>query len=156
MAQKILVAFDDSQNALRAVDFIIQYFAPHHRVTLFSVLPDTATLCDMNSPALTPYFKSEQQNFCLLEDQKKKLVLDAMEAARQKLTAAGFAEDRISVKAEPKKHGIARDIVTEAATGYDVIVVGRRGVSAIKDFLMGSISQKVLYLAKDVSVIVVN
>ena len=39
---------------------------------------------------------------------------------------------------------------------YDLILLGRRGVSAIKEFLLGSISQKVLHLAKEESIIFVN
>jgi len=34
--------------------------------------------------------------------------------------------------------------------------MGKRGVSGFKDFLLGSISQKVFNLAKDVSVLFVN
>ncbi|MDF1593639.1 MAG: universal stress protein [Desulfobacterales bacterium] len=72
------------------------------------------------------------------------------------MTDAGFNPRDISVKLIPKKKGIAGDIVDEANSGYDVIVLGRRGVSGIKEFLFGSISQKVLQLAKDVSVLIVN
>jgi len=52
--------------------------------------------------------------------------------------------------------GIARDIVAEADSGYDTIVMGRRGLSGIKEFVMGSVSQKVLHSVKDVSIILVS
>ena len=38
----------------------------------------------------------------------------------------------------------------------DTIVLGRRGLSGVKDFIFGSVSQKLLHLAKDVSIIVVD
>ena len=156
MAQKILVAFDDSENALRAVNYVAKSFRPDNSVTLFSVLQDTATLCEMNSPELTPYFKSQQQAFCTLEEKKKDLVQTALIKAKDLLLEAGFKPDSIVMKAEGKKKGVARDIVDEAGLGYDLIVIGRRGTTGLKDYFMGTISQKVLHLAQESSVLIVN
>jgi nucleotide-binding universal stress UspA family protein len=156
MAQKILVAFDDSENAMRAVDFIAKSFNDETKITLFSVITDTASICDMDSPELIPYFKAQQSNFCLLEDKKKELVNEALQRGKEILLKAGFKEKNITIKADVKKKGVARDIVKEAISGHDLIVVGRRGVSGVKDFLLGSISQKVLNIAKDVSILIVN
>ena len=156
MSKKILVAVDDSENALRAVEFVSNSFSRDNKVTLFNVIQDTSTLCEMNSPELTPYFTSQQSAFCLLEDKKKELVGQALEKAKMMLIEAGFDEKNITTKAELKKKGIARDTVQEAQDGYNVVVMGKRGVSGIKDFLLGSISQKVFNLAKDVSVLFVN
>jgi nucleotide-binding universal stress UspA family protein len=156
MSKKILVAIDDSENALRAVEFVSSSFSKDNKITLFNVMQDTATLCEMNSPELTPYFTSQQSAFCLLEDKKKELVGNALKKAKTMLLDAGFEEGNITTKAEFKNKGIARDIIQEAQDGYNVIVMGKRGVSGIKDFLLGSISQKVFNLAKDVSVLFVN
>ena len=156
MNKKVLVAIDDSENAVRAVEFIAHSFSTDNQITLFNVIPDTAALCEMNSPELTPYFKSQQSSFCLLEEKKKELVDQAVQKAKNILMDAGFDERNITVKSELKKRGVARDIVKEAESDYDVIVLGRRGVSGIKDFILGSVSQKVFNLAKDISVLVVN
>jgi len=156
MSKKILVAIDDSENALRAVEFVSKSFSTDNKITLFNVMQDTATLCEMNSPELTPYFTSQQSAFCLLEDKKKELVGHALKKAKTMLLDAGFEEGNITTKAAFKNKGIARDIIQEAQDGYNLIVMGKRGVSGIKDFLLGSISQKVFNLAKDVSVLFVN
>jgi nucleotide-binding universal stress UspA family protein len=156
MSNRLLVAFDDSENAMRAVEFIAKYFTKNHKITLFNVLPDSAVLCAMNSPELTPYFLSQKSSFCILEDKKKELVNEAMQKAEQKLVTAGFDKKNITLKIERKKIGIARDLIAEAQTGYDVIILGRRGLSGIKEFLIGSVSQKVLHSVKDVSVMIVN
>jgi nucleotide-binding universal stress UspA family protein len=156
MAKKILVAFDDSENAMRAVEFIATSFTKEKEITLFSVLPDTIAICDMNSPSLTPYFISKQSEFCALEDQKKELVDEALQKAKEILLNAGFKENNIIIKAQTKKKGVVRDIISEANSGYDTIVLGRRGLSGIKEFIFGSVSQKVLHLTKDISVIVVD
>jgi nucleotide-binding universal stress UspA family protein len=156
MEKKILIAIDDSENAMRAVEFTAKSFTSDHRITLFSVILDTPAICDLNSPGLTPYFMSQKAAFCELEDQKKDLLSQAMREAKEILLKAGFEEDNISVKIEGKKKGVARGIIDEANSGYDLIVLGRRGLSGIKEFLLGSISQKVLQSAKGVSILVVD
>jgi nucleotide-binding universal stress UspA family protein len=156
MAERILVAFDDSENAMRAVQYIVKTFAKEHPITLFCVVPDTAALCDMNSPTLTPYFVEKQAIFCGLEDQKKELINEAMQKAKELLLTAGFEEKNITLKVQTKKKGVARDIIDEAHSGYATIVLGRRGLSGVKEFVLGSVSQKVFNLARDISVIVVD
>jgi nucleotide-binding universal stress UspA family protein len=156
MPNRILVAFDDSENALRAVEYVAERFTRENQITLFSIVPDTAALCDMNSPSLIPYFMEKQAVFCGLEDQKKELVDKAMLRAKDILLKAGFDEKNIALKVQTKKKGVVRDIIDEAHSGYDTIVLGRRGLSGVKDFIFGSVSQKLLHLAKDVSIIVVD
>lgn len=154
MQTKILVAVDDSENALRAVSLVAASFDRHSRVTLFNVGVDTATLCQMDSPALTPYFKSQQSQFCALEEKKRGLVDEALTKARQILLEQGFDEGHVTTKIRPKKMGIARDILSEARSGYDLIVIGRRGFSGVKEFFSGSTSNKVFNYAKDIAVLI--
>ncbi len=156
MTKKILVAIDDSENAMRAVEFVADTFTPDTHITLFNVVQDTAAMCEMNSPELTPYFTAEQSSFCLLEEKKKELVENALQKSKARLMMKGFDEQHITIKAELKKSGIARDIIKEAQSGYTLIVMGKRGLSGIKEFLLGSVSQKVFHLAKDISVLFVN
>jgi nucleotide-binding universal stress UspA family protein len=156
VGRRILVAFDDSENAMRAVDYIASSFSKEHEITLFSIIPDTASICDMDSPSLIPYFQERQASFCVLEDQKRELVNEALQKAKDLLVNAGFDEKNITVKVQTKDKGIVRDIVNESNTGYDTIVVGRRGHSGVKEFILGNVSQKVLHLARDISVIVVD
>lgn len=156
MGERLLVAFDDSENALRAVEYVANKLTKGHQITLFSIVPDTAALCDMNSPSLIPYFVEKQAVFCGLEDQKKELINEAMQRAKELLLNAGFEEKNIALKIQAKKKGVVRDIIDEAHSGYDTIVLGRRGLSGVKDFIFGSVSQKLLHLAKDVSIIVVD
>ena len=156
MEKRILVAFDDSENAMRAVEFITKSFIPDHKITLFSVIPDTAAVCEMFSPELTPYFLSQRDLFCSMEAKKKDLVNEALEKARDLLLKSGFDEKNITTKIETQKKGIARDIIDEAKSGYDTLLLGRRGLSGIKEFLLGSVSQKVLHAAKDLSVVLVS
>ncbi|MBW2568513.1 MAG: universal stress protein [Deltaproteobacteria bacterium] len=156
MDKKILVAFDDSDNAMRAVEYVAKNFATDNKITLLNIVQDTAALCDMNSPELTPYFKSQQKSFCTLEEKKKDLVDSALQKARLFLIDAGYKKGNVTIKAKRKKKGVARDIVKEGQSGYHTIIIGRRGQSGIAEFILGSVSQKVLQLVKDISVLLVN
>lgn len=156
MTQKILIAIDDSENAQRAVAFVAKKFSTKTPVTLLSIVIDTAALCNMDSPELTPLFKAQQTSFCVLEDKKRELINAAMQKAKETLLAAGFPPETVEIKIESKKRGVARDILAEAEKGYDLVVIGRRGLSGIKEFFMGSTSSKILNNIKDISVLIVN
>jgi nucleotide-binding universal stress UspA family protein len=154
--KKILVAMDESANALRAAQFVALSFTPDHQVVLFHVVMDTPAVCNMNSPELTPLFLQQQINLCSIEEKKKELVSKAMTEAKRLLTQAGFPQKNITLKMEKLKRGVARDIIGEAKTGHHAVVMGRRGLSGVAEFFMGSVSQKVLHGTKDLSVILVT
>ena len=156
MGQRILVAFDDSEDAMRAVNYVAEALKPDSKVTLFSVIPDTASVCEMQSPELTPYFLSQRDAFCTIEDKKQAIVESSAQEAKKRLIKAGFKEDRIGIKIKKRAKGVARDIAAEASAGYDTLILGKRGLSGIKEFFLGSVSQKALQSAKDVTVILVN
>ena len=157
MSQHILIAFDDSDNALRAVEFVAKQFrSEKNNVTLFNVAMDTAALCSMNSPELTPYFKSQQNSFCQLEDKKKDLVGEALTKAKDILKSAGFSDEQIQIKVHPQKSSVAKDILDETESDYDLIVMGRTGKSGVKEFFLGSTPLKVFSQAKNVSLLVVG
>lgn len=157
MAKKVLVAVDESKNSMKAVKYVANGIQPTGKVTLFSVLPDSTAACGLDSPALTPLFNRNRKAFCAIEDTKKDHVKEFMEKAEAVLVKAGFPSKNVTVKIRKKKAGIARDVLKEAQAGkYDTLVIGRRGLSAVREFLFGSVSSKVIQLAKKVSVIVVD
>ena len=157
MPRKILVAVDESKNSMNAVKYVAKGMEKTGTVTLFSVLPDATAACGLDSPSLTPIFRKSKQAFCAIEDTKKDSVKAFMEKAKQALIQAGFPSKNIAVKIRKKKVGIARDILKEVEQGkYTTLVIGRRGLSGIKQFLLGSVSNKIIQLAKKVSVIVVD
>jgi nucleotide-binding universal stress UspA family protein len=156
MGDKVLIAFDYSENAIRAVTFAANALHREHRITLFNVIPDTATLCEMQSPELHPVFLAQRAAFCSIEDKERDLVHEAAGKAKDVLLGSGFAEEQVSVKVVTKSKGIARDIIAEARLGYDLVVLGRRGMTGIKEFFIGSISHKVLGALRETSVLIVG
>lgn len=156
MDKNILIAMDDSDGARRALSFAAGIFDKTARVLLFSVVPDYRRICEYNSPGLTPTFQRERSAFCALENQKKVLLEAALKEGRRELLNAGFEPDRVETKVHTLEKGVARDIIKTADSGFDVVVMGKRGVSAPSAFLLGSVSQKVLGGAKQASVFVVT
>lgn len=155
MSNRLLVALDDSENALRAVDFVCRHFTNDHAVTLMSVIPDTAAICDMNSPGLTPYFMSQKETFCVLEEKHREIVESALEYAKDRLVRAGFSEGNVTIRMETQKEGVAQDILAEAAGGYSAVVLGRSGSGGLRGFFLGSVSQKVFNAVSETPVILV-
>ena len=157
MPKKVLIAIDDSKNSMKAVNYVAKGVEKTGTVTLMSVIPDPTAACGLDSPSLTTVFKSNRQTFCAVEDAKKDKVKAFAEKAKATLIKAGFASKNVKIKIHKKKVGIARDILKEARQGkYTTVVVGRRGLSAIKQYFMGSVSNKIVTQAKGVSVIVVD
>lgn len=157
MAKKILLALDNSKNSLKAVKYVANALNTDAAITVLSILPDPTAGCGLDSPALIPLFKENMKTFCTLEEAKKVAVEGFLDEAKKTLVKAGFPSKNIAVKVRKKKTGIARDILKEAARGkYDTIVIGRRGLTGIKQFLFGSVSNKVVQLAQNASVIVVD
>jgi len=157
MAKKILIAVDESANSLRAVKYVARNIERTGSVSLLSIIPDAAAACGLDGASLTPLFKQHRQAFCAIEDRKKETIKAFMAKAKQELVKAGFPSKMVGIKIRKKKVGIARDIEREARQGkYTTLVIGRRGLSTIKRFVMGSVSNKVVQLAKSVSVIVVD
>ncbi len=55
----------------------------------------------------------------------------------------------------PGPDGVARTIL-DAAVGWDVVIVGRRGMSRIKSLLLGSVSRRILRGVPDATVVIVS
>ena len=80
-----------------------------------------------------------------------------MREARDLLIAAGAEPQRLKLKYESGKASRADAIVQEAdCGGYDTIVLGRKGVSKVEEFLIGRVSAKVLHKAREQAVWVVE
>ena len=156
MTKKILIALDDSQNAMRAVDFVCKQFIRDSEIELFSVLVDTKSLLTLKSSDMSDS-AGQNASFLDLENRKKELIEEALKEGKRRLLDCGFAADSVVIKTRKEEKGVARDIITEAENGNaDLIVLGKKGLSSIRDFFMGSVTQKVLHGVKEVSVLVVQ
>jgi nucleotide-binding universal stress UspA family protein len=157
MAKKILIAVDESKSSMKAVKYVARGMEKTGSVTLLSIIPDATAACGLDGASLTPLFRKNRKAFCAVEDAKKDKVKTFMNEAKQVLVKGGFSPKKVGIKIRKKKLGIARDIMKEAQLGkYTTLVIGRRGLSSIKQFFMGSVSNKIVQLSKNVSLVVVD
>ncbi|MBW2345925.1 MAG: universal stress protein, partial [Deltaproteobacteria bacterium] len=74
----------------------------------------------------------------------------------QKLIDAGFPKDAVTVKIQEQKKGVCRDIIQEAKRGYDAVAIGRKGMSKLKDLVLGGVATRLLEKLEFVPLFVVG
>ena len=140
---RILLAVDGSDQAFQAARYVSQLFAPNRiDVVLFHVttkIPES--FWDIEED---PELMLKEAGLSGPENQQKKVIQKIMERARQLFLDRGVPEDAVEVKIQEKKVGIARDIFYESQHDHNAVVVGRWGMNLLKDFLWGSIADKLL------------
>ena len=140
---RILLAMDGSDQAFEAARYASQLFAPNRiNVVLFHVttkIPES--FWDLEED---PELMLKEAGLSGSEHQRAKAIQEIMERARQLFLDRGVSEDAVKVKIQERKVGIARDIFYESQHDYSAVVVGRWGTSLLKDFLWGSIADKLL------------
>ena len=71
------------------------------------------------------------------------------------LPISGWDADTPLELIPPGSDGVARTLL-DAAVGWDVVIVGRRGMSRIKSLLLGSVSRRILRGVPDATVVIVS
>ncbi|NIR17349.1 MAG: universal stress protein, partial [Desulfobacterales bacterium] len=104
----------------------------------------------------SPAFKHKLSSAAAWATQEQTVVQEFMERSRQLFLDRGVPEDKVGVKIDERKKGIARDIIAESQRGYDAVVVGRLGKSQLKDLVWGSVADKLIGRLTDVPVCVVG
>ncbi|MFP4349319.1 MAG: universal stress protein [Thermodesulfobacteriota bacterium] len=144
-SQKILVAVDGSESALRAVDHVsfIVGGSPNVEITLVHVIPKLGDYCPID------FEDSDGEVEYIISQGDKKCIESFMSHTYRRFQKAGIPEDRIEVKKIKKTMGrVGRTIMEEAQKGdYGTIVMGRRGVN--KAFFMGSVSNYIFSRTTD-------
>jgi nucleotide-binding universal stress UspA family protein len=143
---RILVANDGSEHSLQTVRYVSSILDRNRfEVVLLHVVtkvPDSFVDLEKRIPvyryrivSLEPWEKHQQ-----------KAIREFMEKARAILMDAGFRNEAITLRVEDRNMGIPRDIAAESRNGYKALVVGRRGLSDLKDFMLGSVAEHILGL----------
>lgn len=143
MERIILAAIDGSDQAMCAVRYISRIFPSRNtQVVLIHVRTEVpeSFLDLIKEPALHSGVISASTWTIQTKNNIEKFMADA----KKILTDAGFSPEYVKIKIQTKKVGIARDILKESKKGYSLVVVGRTGVSEIKDAVMGSIAIKLI------------
>lgn len=156
----MLVAIDGSDCSLKAVDYVGRLFSGMDdiRITLLHVLPYVPTS-----------FWDDGHILSRDEKELRKKVLDTWVRNQQLkvepifgsavglLTGRGIRPEQIETKAISDSTDVAETILEEARDGaYESLVMGRRGFSPPKRFLMGSVTAKVINHGVGVAICIVE
>jgi nucleotide-binding universal stress UspA family protein len=141
---RILVTNDGSEYFLSKVRYVSSILDPDRfEVVLFHVVtkfPESFIDVEKGIPA----YHYEIVSVEIWEKQQEKAIRESMEKAQTVLMEAGFPKKAVTVRIEDRKIGTARDIAAESRNGYKALVVGRRGLSDLKDFMLGSVAEHIL------------
>ena len=135
MSNKILIAVDTSENAMKAVKYAAMVLGRGSKITLYHV-----------------FFKSPH-----LDLQEGEIL------SHHHLSSSGSTEEfnnwlmtqRLAV--EDSLDGIATDILNKVKEGgYDTLIMGRRGMSRAMHFFSGSVTAKIMNHAENCTVWIVD
>lgn len=139
-SNRVLVAVDSSDNALRAVDHAgFMLAGTDSPVTLFHTMRHLRRFVPQEVLDEAPELEE------LWKTKAGQEIEPFMRKAKAMLLQAGLNESQITKKVVDGSRSAASDILDEARkNGYGTIVMGRRGLSGVREFFMGSVSSKVL------------
>jgi len=152
--RRVLIAIDGSKNALKSVAYTANLYQGNSdlEVTLLHIHPAIPSI--FVEEQQDPLIRKDFEAWKLRREEKAKWFMDEASKVLQK---AGLKAEQILERHHPKNIGTARDIVWEAdKEGYDAMVLGKRGLSKIEEFFLGSITNEVLEISVNHPVWVVD
>jgi nucleotide-binding universal stress UspA family protein len=149
VGKKLLLAFDGSPGAMQAVNFVGSTMgSSDFKVCLLHVIRGSAEAALEHQRIFSPQEYTEGAEIDMAS---------RFEEAKTALMESSFKENRISTKIITGVQSRAAAIVKEARQGdYETIVLGRRGLSQVRTFFIGRVTNKVIHMARDRTVWVVR
>lgn len=146
-SKKMLIAVDASDNSRKAVDYVGGFAAATEaELTLYHVIRSLGT-------EFLQDFPRSKEELKVFEEAVASHARDMFQAYQESLEQAGVLPARILTKYNRQSHSRAGEILREAKAGdYGTIVMGRRGLSKVHEFLMGRVTNKVLSRAEGFAV----
>ncbi len=143
---KILISVDGSEPSLNAVRYAASIIDPRRfDIVLLHVLTRVPeSFLDLQK---MPSYKYRIVSIDSWEQQQEAIIGRFMEKARGILFDRGFSPEKVCVKIHERNLGISRDVAAEAQNDYKAIVVGRKGMGDLKDFVLGGIANRILELS---------
>jgi len=139
LERNILVAVDDSIHTRTCLSYL---------KTLFPRIPDLSMTLFHVQPAISDFLleaakknSNEKQALDRLLERNQLESLRILERCRDRLVRSGIPEERVEIRTSQKRAGLAKDIIENGVEGlFDAILAGRRGLSGLRKWVMGSVS----------------
>jgi len=141
---KLLIAMDNSVSSVEAANFVGDFFDPAFvQITLFHVIRNQSA-----GISLAAEESLNRSHYNLMEE--------VFLRTRKRLIEAGFSPDQIEEKMEPKALSRVGTLAREAEKEeVSTLVIGRKGVSQVREFFLGRVSKKLVYAARNKTVCLV-
>jgi nucleotide-binding universal stress UspA family protein len=156
---RILVAMDRSEGAATLLEQVGTLFqGTRAEVLLFHVIRGLSVFQPGYEGLAVPKENKRWVAEAKAEFEKAKQEIEAVfQQGIRNLERHGIEPDRVTTRVVTGVKSRAAAIVEEAKKGgYGTIVVGRRGLSRVEEFVMGRVSNKVLQLAKQAAIWVMS
>jgi len=144
LLKKILVPLDGSEHSLRALEIAIQIAKRFDgKITLINVysvnvqpifMPEPTTLTTPGVPILTP------ADFSKVVEAARKIAGSILTDGEKRVEAEGVKVEKLLKEG----HTVEEILKTARERKFDLIVIGARGVSKIREMLLGSVSDGVI------------
>lgn len=146
---KVLLAFDGSEGARRAVDFVGRTIGGFDfEVKLIHVIRGK----EVSQPEIQRLYSPAKYTQAIRKEMTAELV-----SAGKQLIDLGFKPDQVSTELVSGVVSRAAAIIAAAKQqDYGTIVMGRRGHSHVRDFFLGRVTNKVIHLARDRTVWIIR
>jgi nucleotide-binding universal stress UspA family protein len=147
--EKVLVAIDGSEDALRAVDhvgFMVSGNKKIH-VTLIHVTNTAHNYCEID-------LEADPELVQIIEKKDRTCVDQFYPKAMEKFQQLGLSKDQVDIHPLEGTRRIGQDVVAYAEkNNFTTLVIGRRGIN--KSFFMGSVSRQIIGGVSDCAVWIV-
>ena len=147
--KKILLAYDGSDNAGRAVQFVGSLLGGlDYEVNLLNVIRSDGQTREEWRHIFSP------REFGQVVSRE---MAASLKAARAELVASGFMPDKVVTQIVTGVSSRAAAIAEKAKQeNFGTIVMGRRGRTSVREFFVGRVTNKVIHLARERTVWIVR
>jgi nucleotide-binding universal stress UspA family protein len=155
MQKHILIAVDESIHTTHALHYVAKAgcVIPELHFSLVHIQPALSQYL-IEEARLKPRARQALESAGRAHEAKAHEILNR---ASDRLTQKGIAQDHIDRKSIPRVAGVAADIlIAGQAKPFDAIVVGRRGASQLREWLVGSVTASLIEHSKVIPIWVVD
>lgn len=159
-SRKIIIALDTSENAMKCVQYAGKMFAQSdvqflllHVIREYDFHFDEVREKDDVANRESRWDETTQEKLAKVENQISYIMNDA----RRELEKSGIASNQITAKILTGMATRGGSIAAQALMGgYSTVIIGRKGLSQVMEFNMGRVCYKIIQLANELAVWVVN
>jgi nucleotide-binding universal stress UspA family protein len=140
LIKNVLVAVDGSENSKRALDFALDFTDKFNAHLTIMNVNESSTVVAV-PPQLAAY--NADNSMVVVARDMQRYHQDILDNA---VNYAKATNPNLTISTNLREGNPAAEIVMQAKDGnFDVVIVGHRGSGKVREFLLGSISEKVVH-----------